>query len=189
MAKRKLNAELFNGDMESFALSAPVDSAFNTYNTFRHLLTEEAAENHLRCVANWVRPGGIFILGLHLLPPDASDECIERWYAQSGKSKITYTLRVLETDRKRRVEKLRVNMSIKDPRQPRDLKLVTEFPLRMYTAAQMRKLFAKVPEFELVDVFDFCYEIDQPLKLGNELSDTVFILKRVGRAKSRNSQK
>jgi len=58
------------------------------------------------------------------------------------------------------------------------LRLRDEFPLRMYTAAQFRKLLAAVPGLELCDVYDFWYEIDNPLKLSNELSDTVFILRR-----------
>ncbi len=48
----------------------------------------------------------------------------------------------------------------------------------MYTAAQFRSLLAKVPSLELCDVYDFCYEIDRPLRLNNELSDAVFILRR-----------
>jgi hypothetical protein len=48
----------------------------------------------------------------------------------------------------------------------------------MYTAAQFRRLLASTPEWELCDVYDFWYEIDHPLKLSNEMSDTVFILRR-----------
>ena len=35
-----------------------------------------------------------------------------------------------------------------------------------------------MPAFELCDVYDFWYEIDEPLKLDNQISDTVFILKK-----------
>jgi SAM-dependent methyltransferase len=169
-------AELFLGDLTSFALDQPVDGAFCTFNTFRHLLTEAAALAHLQAVAQAVRPGGIYILGFHLLPLDASEECIERWTAQRGKTRIAFTLRVTETDRRRRIERLRVNMLVRSP--ARELRLATEFPLRMYTAAQFRKLLAAASDWELCDVFDFWYEIDAPLKLDNELSDAVFILRR-----------
>ena len=54
-----------------------------------------------------------------------------------------------------------------------------EFNLRLYTGrAQLRKLIAAVPEFELCDIYDFWYDIDDPLKLSNEMSDTVFILRK-----------
>ena len=36
----------------------------------------------------------------------------------------------------------------------------------------------KVPALELVDVFDFWYELDNPLKLTDELGDAVFILRK-----------
>jgi len=35
-----------------------------------------------------------------------------------------------------------------------------------------------VPSLELCDVYDFWYEIDRPLKFTDQLSDTVFILKK-----------
>ena len=35
-----------------------------------------------------------------------------------------------------------------------------------------------VPEFELRDVYDFWYEIDKPLELNDEITDTVFILQK-----------
>ena len=53
-------------------------------------------------------------------------------------------------------------------------------PLRLYTAAQFRRLLASVPQFELCDVYDFWYEIDHPLQLDNKISDTVFILAAPG---------
>lgn len=170
------SAELFLGDLTDFKLARLVDSAFCTFNTFRHLLSEEAALAHLRCVADAVRPGGIYILGLHLLPPDAAEECIERWSATRGQTKVTFTLRVTATDRRKREERLRVNMLVRSP--SKELRLATEFPLRMYTAAQFKKLLAAAPQWELCDVYDFWYEIDEPLKLTNELSDTVFVLRR-----------
>ena len=57
-------------------------------------------------------------------------------------------------------------------------RVATEFPLRMYTARQLRQLLAQVPELELCDTFDFWYEIDSPLALNNENSDTVLVLRK-----------
>src|SRR5690349_17846603 len=81
LTRRGLKADLFTADMADFALDRPVDAAFNTFNSFRHLLTEEAALAHLRSVAKALKTGGIYILGLHLLPPDAAEESTERWTA------------------------------------------------------------------------------------------------------------
>jgi hypothetical protein len=49
----------------------------------------------------------------------------------------------------------------------------------MYTASQFRRLLADVPSLTLCDVYDFWYEIDQPLKLNEEITDTIFILKKL----------
>ncbi len=176
LARAKVKAQVYACDMTDFELKKPVDAACNTFNTFRHLLTEEAARSHLQAMARAVKPGGIYVLGLHLLPPDASEECTERWTAQRGKERISFTLRVIDSSRRKRIERMRVNMLVRSP--TRELRLATEFDFRIYTAAQLRALLRSVPEWELCDVFDFWYEIDAPLKLTNELSDTVLVLRR-----------
>lgn len=178
LKRRGLRAAIFRADMADFRMDRPVDAAFSTFDSFRHLLTEEAACRHLECVARSLRPGGIYILGFHLLPPDAAEECIERWTARHAGTRVTVTLRVLSTDRRRRVETLRVSLLTQSAR--RELRLHHTFGFRMYTASQFRRLLARVPRLELCDVYDFWYEIDQPLKLTDEISDTVFILKKRG---------
>jgi hypothetical protein len=35
-----------------------------------------------------------------------------------------------------------------------------------------------VPEFKLLDVYDFWYQIDEPQKFDNKLADAVFILQK-----------
>jgi SAM-dependent methyltransferase len=188
LKRKKLSAETFVADMADFSmpLSATngrggrgegrIDAAFNTFNSFRHLLSEEAARSHLQCVAQSVRKNGLYILGFHLLPPDAAEESIERWTERQGGTQVTVTLRVLETDRRKRIEKLRVNLLVRKKEEV--LRLRDEFQFRMYTAAQFRRLLAKVPDWELCDVYDFWYEIDEPQILNNDMSDTVFILRK-----------
>ena len=87
-------------------------------------------------------------------------------------------MRVLETDRRRRLERLRVSLLVRS--NGKVLRLRDDFSLRRYTAPQFRRLLAKVPGFELADVYDFWYEIDEPLELDDKISDTVFILRRRG---------
>jgi SAM-dependent methyltransferase len=180
LARRGLEADVFIADMADFRLRRPVDAAFCTWNTFRHLTTEQSARRHLECVASSLRPGGIYILGFHLLPLDVSNECVERWSARHGNTSVTVTLRVLATDRHRRIEKLRVSLRVRSG--ARDLRMRHEFDFRMYTAGQFKRLLGSVPDLELRDVYDFWYDIDQPLELNDEITDTVFILrKRPGR--------
>jgi SAM-dependent methyltransferase len=176
LARRRLSADVFRADMADFRLDDPVDAAYCTFDGFRHLLSEDAARRHLQCVADALRPGGIYVLGFHLLPPDADEECTERWTEQHGQTRVTVTLRVLATDRRRRIETLRVCLLVRSGQ--RTLRLRHDFPFRMYTAAQFRRLLKQVPSLELCDVYDFWYEIDHPLKLNDEISDTVFILRK-----------
>jgi SAM-dependent methyltransferase len=182
LARRGLRGRVLEAGMSDFRLPRPVDAAYNTFDSFRHLISEDAARRHLQCVAAALRPGGIYILGFHLLPPDAAEECIERWTERHRGTQVTVTLRVLATDRRRRLETLRVSLLARHGR--REVRLRHEFPFRMYTAAQFRRLLARVPGLELCGVYDFWYEIDHPLVLSDDLSDTVFVLRSCGRTSS-----
>lgn len=176
LRRRQLTAEVLLADMTEFRCRSPVDLAFNTFNTFRHLTTEEAAVRHLESVAASLRRGGIYVLGMHLLPPDADPSCIERWSARHARTSVHMSLRVVSFDRRRRLEVIRFTMRVRDGK--KDLRLRSDYPYRIYTAAQFRQLLRKVPSFELRDVFDFWYEIDKPLKLNDDLGDAVFVLQK-----------
>ena len=176
LKRRRLKAELFAGDMADFRLKRPADVAYCMLNSFRHLLTEDDARRHLQCVAASLRPGGIYLLGFHLLPPDASLESTERWRERHGQTQVSVTLRVVESSRRRRIERLRMNALVRTPKGK--LRLVDEFPLRIYNATQVRALFASVPQFELCDVYDFWCEIEEPQELDNDLADAIFVLRK-----------
>ena len=47
LARQQLHAETFEAEMSDFRFSRPVDAAYCTVNTFRHLLTEQAARGNL----------------------------------------------------------------------------------------------------------------------------------------------
>jgi len=176
IAREQLPATAYLDDMVEFRVKRPVDAMFSTFNTFRHLTTAAAAERHLHAAAAALRPGGIYVLGFHLLPPDASDDCTERWRAKGPGTDVCYTLRVVEADRKRQHERLRVTMLVR--RRQRELRLATEFDLRTYSMRQVRRMFARVPEFELCETYDFAYDADAPVPLDDELSDAIFILRK-----------
>lgn len=177
LEKKKLKADVFQANMIDFTVAKPYDVALNTFNTIRHLLTEEDAAAHLRAVAAALRSGGLFFLGLHVMPPDADAHCIERWRAKKGQTQVSYTLRVVNWQPRQRLERLRVSMLIRKGQQP-PLRVQTEMTLRSYTLTQLRKLLAKVPEFELCESFDFWYEIDEPVKLSRDSSDTLLVLRK-----------
>ena len=51
LARFRLHAEIFEAEMSDFRIGQPADAAYCLINTFRHLLTEQAARGHLECIA------------------------------------------------------------------------------------------------------------------------------------------
>jgi SAM-dependent methyltransferase len=175
LARRRLHAETYEAEMSDFRLRRPVDAAYCTVNTFRHLLTEQAARGHLKCIAGSLRPGGIYVLGLNLLPLDVDPDATH-WTEQRGETKVTVTERVLRSDHRRRTEELRASVLVR--RGSKEFRLRHEFQFRMYTARQFRRLLGSVPSLELCDVYGFRYDIEQPLVLNDEMAYNVFVLRR-----------
>ena len=169
-------AQVQSGDMARFELAAPVDLAHCLVNTFRHLTSEQVARQHLQCVAAALKQGGLYVLGFHLLPPDAEEFDCERWTIRRGATRVTTTIRVLEFSRRQRIETVRFSLKVTTPR--RIVRLATDHRLRIYRADQFRRLLRSVPEFELLGVYDFCYELSNPVPLNDDLGDAVFILRR-----------
>jgi len=176
LARRRLHAETFEAEMSDFRLGRPVDAAYCTISTFRHLLTEQAARSHLECIAGSLRPGGIYVLGLHLLPLGVDKDAAECWTERRYETVVTVTLRVLRIDLRRRIENVRVCLLVR--RGSKELRLRHEFQWRMYTARQFRQLLDSVPSLELCDVYDFRYDIEQPFALTDETTYSVSILRR-----------
>ncbi len=178
LRRRGLAAELVHGDMTRMEFDEPFDAAFCTFNTFRHLTRQADAVSHLRSVAANLRPGGLYLLGFHLIPLDADPECIERWRARHAGTDVHVTLRVIDFDRRKRQETLRVSLKA-TTRGGRVERIRSEFPLRIYTATQAKRLLEQVDdELELVEVFDFDYDIDSPRKFDDDLTDALFVLRR-----------
>ncbi len=179
LSRRGLAANVFEGDMTCVQIEPPVDLAICPMNTFRHLVSETDARSHLESVTGSLRPGGIYLLGFHLLPTDIDPESSERWTARHGTTQVTFSLKVLDSDRRKRIETIRFRLNVTTGGPPqRHVRYEDEFPLRMYTAAQFRRLLQSVPDLELLDVYDFWYDINDPLDLDDKITDTMFVLRR-----------
>ncbi len=177
LRRRGLTATLQQSDFTRIEPTTPYDAAFCTFNTFRHLTDEAAAVAHLRAVAANLRPGGIYILGLHIIPLDADKQCIERWKARHGVTTVNVTLRVIDFNRRKRLEQIDVLLTAKTP--TKTIRCRTRFPLRLYTTSQLLATLQRVPELEIAGVYDFDYDLDSPRQLDDDLIDSVFVLRRV----------
>ena len=177
LARRELDAETFQAEMSYFRVDRSVDAAYCMGNTFRHLLTEQAARAHLECIAVTLRPGGIYIIGLRFLLLDVdTPEPVTRWTERRGKTRVTLTQRVPHTDLHRRIENVEVSLTTR--RGPKQFRLRDKFQLRTYTERQFRRLVASVPLLELCDVYDFRYDIHCPLVPGDKIAYGLFVLSR-----------
>ncbi|MBC8437336.1 MAG: class I SAM-dependent methyltransferase [Planctomycetes bacterium] len=180
LVAESLQARAVVGDMQSFVAWPPVDIAINTVSTFRHLLSEKAALAHLKVMTESIRPSGLYIIGMHLLPPDADLEDEELWTAKDDEVNVKMRLTVIDGSRETRQETLRFDMTVEDlkTRDGRPRQFVSEYPMRLYSATQIQELFSQVPEFELIGVYDYWYDINAPQPLDDWLGDAVFVLRR-----------
>lgn len=164
------------GDMADFRLNSPVDAAFNTINSFRHLGDECLADGHLRSMANALRPGGLYVLGLHLTPTEVEPIEEESWPARRGNLSVLSRMWTEQRDLRQRRERVGMSFDVYTP--TRQFRIVDQIEFRTYTADEMLSLVAKHPQFELTSVYDFGYDITCPLEIGPAAEDVVLVLRK-----------
>ncbi len=174
---QKLPESTVVADMSDFKVKKKFDAAFNLINTFRHLPTEKTAESHLHCMAAALNKGGIYALGIHLLPTDGERMEEESWSARRGNLAITSYMWSKGINKKTRLEGLGITLDIYTPTQHR--RIVDHMDYRTYTKRQFHSLLKKVPEFEVAAVYDFAYDIENPLEVDETTEDVVYILRKV----------
>ena len=176
MRRLGLPESVFVGDMTDFSLPQPVDAAFNTINSFRHLATEDAARSHLECMAQAVRPGGIYILGLHLTPTRGEPTDGEAWSARRGHLQVNTSMRMIERNLRKREERCGMTIDVYTP--TKSLRIDDEIVFRTYTRPQLQQLLASVPQWRIAEVFDFSYNLHRTVEIGDATEDIVLILSR-----------
>ena len=164
------------GDMSDFTVKRKFHAAFNMINSFRHLETERQAIDHFRCVANGLANGGLYVLGVHLIPSQGTRMEQESWTARRGNLQVNSHMWCKELDLKGRNEKLGMTLDIYTPTSHRQIQ--DEMNYRTYTLKQMKKLLAQIPELEIAAAHDFCYEISSPIEIDPTSEDVVYILRK-----------
>ena len=164
------------GDMSDFKLSPKADAAFNMINSFRHLPTESAANDHFRCMADALEAGGLYVLGLHLTPDNNDLEAEEEWHAQRGRLSVISQLWTSGFDAKNRMEQLNMSFDVRTP--TKQFRLVDKMAYRTYTRFQMKALLKRAAAFEILETYDFAYDLNTPVKINEATEDVVFILRK-----------
>ncbi len=175
-ARKGFPAAAVLGDMANFRLSRKVDAAFNTINSFRHLLSEELAESHLESAASNLARGGLYILGLHLIPTRGKRMVREKSSAGRGRLTVASHMWSKRLNLRKREEVCGMTSDICTPR--RSLRIVEELVFRTYTARQMQFLLSKIPQFEMVATYDFGYSDPCPISIGPETEDVAYVLRK-----------
>jgi hypothetical protein len=153
------------------------DAAFCTVDTFRHLLSEKAAQQHLIHVAKSLKNGGIYILGLHLLPEQGVTNSVARWVSKRGRLTVNTTMTMLKLDKNKRTEKLKVVLTPKSKLKQESYTSV--YPLRTYSLKQLNKMLDEVGVFNVAAVYNHEYDINNPVKLNSRSDYAVLVLQKM----------
>jgi SAM-dependent methyltransferase len=176
LKKHELPESVVTADMSKYVTSKKQHAAFNLINSFRHLPTEDAAASHLRCIAESLVRGGIYVLGFHLTPQGEALCESESWFAQRGTLAISSNMWIANLDRKKRTEDIVFQLQIETPK--RKFRIEDRFVFRTYTNRQINRLFQKVPELELIATHDFGYDASRQTPIDGETEDAIFILRK-----------
>ncbi|MEX0819877.1 MAG: class I SAM-dependent methyltransferase [Pirellulaceae bacterium] len=166
----------FVADMTDFRLPRKVDVAFNMINSFRHLQTAKGARDHLHCVANCLRRGGLYVLGLHLTPTTVTPCEEESWSASRGNLCVNTRLWTTDRDLRKRRETFAMTFDIYTP--TKSFRIEDTIGFRTYTAREMTKLIHDLGDFEIAATYDFAYEIDQAISVDSATEDIVYVLRK-----------
>ncbi len=176
LRKIEADGEAFTGDMTDFTLPEPADAAFNTINSFRHLLTDQAAAAHLSCMAAALAPGGLYMLGLHLTPLDCAPSEEEGWSSRRGQLTVNTSMWLKRRDKPNRLEEFYIRFDVYTP--TKSFRIDDALSFRTYTAAEMHQLIEGEPRFEIAAVYDFAYDTSEEIDIDGSTEDIVYVLRK-----------
>lgn len=176
LTKNGFRPSAWVADMTDFSVDRPYDAAFNTINSFRHLSSDKEALAHFRCLADAIRPGGVYVLGLHLTPLQGTPTDEEQWSARRGHLVVNTRMWPKDKDPKKRIERYHLRFDVHRPTV--ELRIDDVLVLRSYTHRQFRKLIEKTGQWAIEETYDFRYSIDDPIEIDDWSEDVVYILKR-----------
>lgn len=179
MRQAGLKARLWEDWMQSFTVPAGAryDFAHCLVSTFKYLLTEADAQACLARVAAALKPGGLFVLGLHLTPPAAvAREEHERWSGSRDGIQVVCNTHTWPPAPRTRKEALRTRLKI--THDGRTHTQETRWHFRTYTAAQLRRLLRTVPELRLVTCHDFTCDPALTRELDDTYADIILVLRK-----------
>ncbi len=175
--RNHFKANIFNADMANFHVKTnEYDAAYCTVDTFRHLLSEKQAEQHLTKVSKALKKGGLYILGLHLIPEKGLSNKVTRWTAKKGSLTVNTTMTMVEMNKKKRTETLKVVLKSETINKKESHTSI--YQLRTYTLKQLMTLLKKVSVFNIAGVYDEYYDLSLPVTLNTKSEYAVLLLQK-----------
>lgn len=178
MNRERLASAITHARMESFSCRGTFDLAHCLVSSFKYLLTGADATSHLQCVADHLKPGGVYVLGVHLSDYRETRRSRERWVATRGDVSVTCNIQSWPPDRKSRREKVRSRLIVHE--QGAEKRYETYWDFRTYNLIQLRALLRTVPDLEHIATYDFHHQITRPVDIEDEQLDVVLILQKRG---------
>ena len=174
-----LDALLWEDHMETFTVPQKrrYDLVHCLVSTFKYLLTEADALACLDRVAAALKPGALFVLGLHLTDPGQTRPTHERWVASRDGIEVVCNTRTWPPDRRTRLEPMRSRLRVTRPDRRQESQ-ETRWQVRSYTAAQLRSLLKKCGAFTLLACHDFHHDPEETRPFDDSYSDLVLVLRR-----------
>ncbi|MFW6336807.1 MAG: class I SAM-dependent methyltransferase, partial [Phycisphaeraceae bacterium] len=177
IAEAGVDAEVRHDSMARFTRRQKFDLAWNLVSTFRLLDNEADARSHLRCVADVLKRGGIYVLGLHMTEYHDRSQHHERWVAERHGTRVVCNIRSWPADRATRQEPCRARITATHA-DGTVRRLETRWAFRTYSPAQLRALLQSEPRLELVETYGFEHDPHTPIALARDRLDAVLVLRR-----------
>jgi SAM-dependent methyltransferase len=169
------DCRVFRADAARFSVRAgSFELGYCLIDSFRHLLTEEAARAHLRCMGVALRPGAVYVLGFELTGDMTVAASAEEWTVEHEGIEIRGRFSGLgDQDPETRLETSRVEIEAGAER------IDETFPMRAYAREQFQDLVDGEGSFEIAACFDRSYDLDRAVELDELEGSAVIVLRRV----------
>ncbi len=174
-----LTARLWQDRMEAFHPPGKTryDLVHCLVSTFKYLLSEDDALACLERVAASLKPGGLFVVGLHLTAPGSTKPTHERWTASRDGVAVVCNTRTWPPRPGTRLEPMRSRLRIALPSgEIREQETLWE--VRSYTVPQLKRLLRKCRDLEVVACHDFRHDAEETRYFDDEYADLVLVLRR-----------
>ena len=175
LKRNRIQAVVFEANMSDFSINKKkFDAAYCTVDTFRHLLKQDEARQHLIRVAKVLKKNGIYILGLHLLPIRGITNKVSRWTAKRGRLTVHTSMSLIAQNKRQRTETLKVVLTSSNEDRYESI-----YRLRTYTLKQFKQLIVNTDVFTIETVYDHYYDISKSVILDSKSDYGVFLLRKI----------